>query len=129
MKIVEDIVERTLSNMGASERHDLILSVVEKMLSQMGSAERLTLMEHVVDHFLEGLPDAERQATVRKLVPRLLAQLMHSGGMNVDELLWAAMGSLGALEEGEAGARKEPTASGSHPKRGDGTDPGAGPRP
>jgi hypothetical protein len=37
---------------------------------------------------------------VRELVPRLLAQMMQSGGMNVDELLWAAMGSLGALEDG-----------------------------
>jgi hypothetical protein len=26
---------------------------------------------------------------------------MRSGGMNVDELLWAAMGSLGALEKDE----------------------------
>ncbi len=123
MKIVEDIVERTISNMSASERHDLILSVVEKMLVEMVAAERLTLMEHVVDHFLDGLPEAEREATVRELVPRLLAQLMHSGGMNVDELLWAAMGSLGALEEGEAG--KEPAASGSDPTAGSGT----GPRP
>jgi hypothetical protein len=56
-------------------------------------------MERVVDSFLDGLPPEERQATVRELVPRLLAQMMQSGGMTVDELLWAAIGSLGALEK------------------------------
>ncbi len=101
MKIVEDLIDRTLARMSAQERHDLILSVVERMLSQMSSDERKGLMEHIVDRFLDGLPAEERQATVRELVPRLLAQLMQSGGMSVDELLWAAMGSLGALEQGE----------------------------
>jgi hypothetical protein len=85
--------------MDPAERHNLILNVVQHMLSAMPSTERLGLMEHVVDHFLEGLSPEERQSTVRELVPRLLAQLMRSGNMNVDELLWAAMGSLGALEE------------------------------
>src|SRR5436190_6966074 len=86
--------------MTAEERRDLILSVVERMLAQMSSAERQSLMEQVVDKFLDGLPPEERREATRKLVPRLLAQLMQSGEMNVDELLWAAMGSLGALEEG-----------------------------
>ena len=36
---------------------------------------------------------------MRELVPRLMSQLMKSGDMSVDELLWAAMGSLGALEQ------------------------------
>jgi hypothetical protein len=98
LKIIEDVIDRTLSNMSAEDRHDLILSVVEKMLGQMSAAERLALMQHVVDSFLEGLPEVERQAAVRELVPSLLAQLMKSGGMTVDDLLWAAMGSLGALE-------------------------------
>ncbi|HST04841.1 MAG TPA: hypothetical protein VLQ48_08915 [Chloroflexia bacterium] len=102
MKIVEDIVERALARMTSEERRDLILSVVERMLGQMTSTERQSLMEHVVDSFLNGLPPEERQATVRELVPRLLAQLMQSGDMTVDELLWSAMGSLGALEQGEA---------------------------
>jgi hypothetical protein len=65
----------------------------------MDASERGLLMEHVVDHFLDALPNEERASTVRELVPRLLAQLMQSGGMSVDELLWAAMGSLGALEQ------------------------------
>ena len=99
MKIVEDIVDRALARMTPDERRDLILAVVERMLTQMTAEERKALMEHVVDSFLDGLPAEERQATVRELVPRLLAQMMQSGGMSVDELLWAAMGSLGALEQ------------------------------
>ena len=100
MKIVEDVIDRALTRMTPDERRDLILGVVERMLTQMTSDERKALMEHVVDSFLEGLPAEERQATVRELVPRLLAQMMQSGGMSVDELLWAAIGSLGALEQG-----------------------------
>jgi hypothetical protein len=79
------------------------------MISQMTAPERQALMERVVDSFLAGLPDSERQATARELVPRLLAQLMQSGGMSVDELLWAAMGSLGALEKAESDVNKSPT--------------------
>jgi hypothetical protein len=102
LKIIDDVVERALAKMSAGERRDLILSVVERMLVQMSAPERQSLMESVVDKFLDGLPPDERRATVRELVPRLLAQMMQSGGMSVDELLWAAMGSLGALdEEGE----------------------------
>ena len=108
MKFIEDIAERALSNMTAEERRDLILSVVDRMLSQMGAAERLAIMEHVVDRFLEGLPTEERQSAVRELVPRLMAQLLQSGNMSVDDLLWAAMGSLGALEKGEQGGATTP---------------------
>ena len=85
--------------MTADERHDLILAVVQRMLAQMSAGERKALMEHVVDSFLDGLPAEERQSTVRELVPRLLAQLMQSGGMSVDELLWAAIASLPSLEQ------------------------------
>lgn len=101
MKVINDLVERTLHSMDAGEKRQLILSVVERMLAQMDAAERLALMQHVVDGFLEGLPPEERRATARELVPRLLAQLMQSGDMSVDDLLWAAMGSLGALEKSE----------------------------
>lgn|GEM_PF-2646417 len=101
MKLIEDMVDRALSNMTVEERRDLITSVVDRMLGRMEAAERLTLMEHVVDRFLDGLPAEERQSTVRELVPRLMAQLLQSGGMSVDDLLWAAMGSLGALEKAE----------------------------
>jgi hypothetical protein len=101
LKLIEDMVDRALSNMTSEERRDLILSVVDRMLGRMEASERLTLMEHVVDRFLEGLPAEERQSTVRELVPRLMAQLLQSGGMSVDDLLWAAMGSLGALEKAE----------------------------
>lgn len=94
--------------MTPDERRDLILGVVERMLTQMTSDERKALMEHVVDSFLEGLPAEERQATVRELVPRLLAQMMQSGGMSVDELLWAAVGSLGALEQGSGTSDQGP---------------------
>lgn len=101
MKVFDDVIVRALGNMSAEERRDLILAVVDKLLGQMSAGERKALMEHVVDHFLDTLPAEERAATVRELVPSLLAQLMKSGGMNVDELLWAAMGSLGALEKAE----------------------------
>lgn len=98
MSIIDDVVVHALSKMTAEERRELVLGVVDRLLAQMSASERQGLMEHVVDHFLDTLPSEERAATVRELVPRLLAQLMQSGGMNVDELLWAAMGSLGALE-------------------------------
>jgi hypothetical protein len=99
VKIIDDAMDRALVRMTTDERRDLILSVVERMLAQMSAAERQVLMERVVDKFLDGLPPEERRSTVRELVPRLLAQMMQSGDMNVDELLWAAMGSLGALDE------------------------------
>jgi hypothetical protein len=101
LKILDDVIVRTLTNMDAGERRELLLGVVDRLLGQMSADERRGMMEHVVDHFLDTLPPEERAATVRELVPRLLAQLMQIGGMNVDELLWAAMGSLGALEENE----------------------------
>lgn len=99
MSFIEDAVIKTLDRMDPEQRQELIVSVVQHMLSGMSPAERLRLMDHVVEHFLDGLTPEERQSTVRQLVPDLLAQLMRSGNMNVDELLWAAMGSLGALEQ------------------------------
>ncbi|MDQ3929108.1 MAG: hypothetical protein M3328_08175 [Chloroflexota bacterium] len=108
MGFIEDAVMKTLDRMDPVERHDLIVNVVQHMISGMPAAERLGLMEHVVDHFLDGLSPEERQSTVRELVPKLLAQLMRSGNMNVDELLWAAMGSLGALEQSNRNAASAP---------------------
>jgi hypothetical protein len=84
--------------MTPEERHALILMVVERMLGQMTAQERVALMERVVDRFLDGLPIEERRTAVRELVPSLLAQLMKSGDMTVDEFLWAAIGSLGSLD-------------------------------
>ena len=100
MSVIDDVVVRMLSNMSADERRDLVISVVDRLIAQMSAEDRRLMMEHVVDHFLDALPSEERAATVRELVPRLLAQLMESGGMNVDELISAAIGSLGSLEEG-----------------------------
>lgn len=97
--------------MSADERRDLILSVVDKMLSQMTARERQSMMERVVDSFLDGLPAEERQATVRELVPRLLGQLMESGGMSVNDLIWSAMGSLGDLEKAEEDRNPESQAT------------------
>jgi hypothetical protein len=93
------MVMKVLSNMTAEERHALLVSVFDRLLLEMNAQDRRALMEHVVEHFLDGLSNEERVATVRELVPSLLAQLMQSGGMTVDDLLWAAMGSLGALEQ------------------------------
>src|SRR5437868_14832577 len=108
LKIMDDVLVRALTNMPADERRELVLGVVDRLLLQMSASERQSLMEHVVDHFLDTLPKEQRVATVRELVPRLLAQLMQVGGMNVDELLWAAMGSLGALEDGTTKHDKQP---------------------
>ena len=102
MSVLDGVVDKALARMDAQERHDLIVSVVEKMLGMMTAADRAALMHHVVDVFLEGLPPEERESVVRDLVPSLLAQLMKSGNMSVDELIWAAMGSLGALEQGDS---------------------------
>ena len=99
MGLLDGVIGRTLDRMSEAERRELILAVVDRLLSQMSAKERQSLMEHVVDTFLDTLPTEERVATVRELVPRLMAQLMKSGDMSVDELLWAAMGSLGALEK------------------------------
>ena len=104
MSVLDGVVDKALARMDAQERHDLIVSVVEKMLGMMTAADRAALMHHVVDVFLEGLPPEERESVVRDLVPSLLAQLMKSGNMSVDELIWAAMGSLGALEQGDSGS-------------------------
>ena len=122
MGIIEDAVVKTLDRMDPEERHDLIVNVVQHMISGMSAGERLGLMENVVDHFLDGLSAEERQATVKELVPRLMSQLMQSGNMNVDELLWAAMGSLGALEQSgnngasppRGGMNTTPTPASSH---------------
>ena len=97
--MIEELAERAIARMTPEERHTLILGVVERMLGQMSAGERVGLMQHVVDRFMEGLPPEERKTTVRELVPSLLAQLMKSGDMSVDEFLWAAIGSLGALDE------------------------------
>lgn len=108
MSFIEDAVIKTLDKMSPEDRHELIVNVVQRMVSSMSAAERMGLMEHVVDHFLDDLSPEERQSTVRELVPRLLAQLMRSGNMNVDELLWAAMGSLDALEQSHANGGSAP---------------------
>ena len=81
------------------------MAVVDRMLSEMSADERRLMMEHVVDHFLDTLPNEERAATVRELVPRLLAQLMQSGQMTVDEFISAVIGSLPGLDS-PGGARK-----------------------
>lgn len=123
MSLIEDVVQKTLDHMSAQERHDLILSVVQHMMGTMTGEERVALMQTVVDSFMDGLTPEEKQTTVRELVPRLLAQLLKSGNMNVDELLWAAMGSLGALDSpgpnGDVGAGS--AASGTAPGDAQGT--------
>jgi hypothetical protein len=102
LSIIEELAERTLTRMTPEERQALIIMVVEKMLGQMTAQERVSLMERVVDRFLEGLPGEERRDAVRELVPSLLAQLMKSGDMSVDEFLWSAIGSLGAMDTPKA---------------------------
>ena len=98
--MIEQLAERVITRMNAEERRDLILMVVERMMAQMTGPERQELMGRVVDGFMAGLPPEERRETARELVPRLLGELMKSGGMTADELIWAAVGSLGALDDG-----------------------------
>lgn len=98
MSLIEDAIQNMLDRMTPDERHQLILNVVERMLSHMSSGERVGVMEHVVDRFMDGLDPQARQDTARELVPRLLSQLMKSGNMSVDDLLSAAIGSLGAMD-------------------------------
>lgn len=102
MSILDDVIMRAFNTMSAEEKHDLLVSVVDRMLAQMSADDRRGLMEHVVEHFLDTLPNEERASVVRELVPRLMAQLMKSGDMSVDDLLWTAMGSLGALEQDQS---------------------------
>lgn len=108
-RIIEGLAERALEAMSPAELRDLILGILQQMLSRMGTQERLAIMGYVVEHFLDGLTDQERQAAARQLVPQLLSELLKSGNMSVDDLLWSAMGSLGALEKNasQTGARQE----------------------
>src|SRR6188508_1216033 len=85
--------------MSPAERRDLMVNVFDRMLAQMTVNDRSAFMEHVVDHFLDSLSNEERVSVVRELVPQLMSQLLKSGGMSVDDFLWTAMGSLGALEK------------------------------
>ena len=96
--LIEQLAERVIARMEPEERRALILSIVERMMAQLTGQERRELMEKVVDTFMDGLPAEERQQTARELVPKLLGALMKSGGMSVDDLLWTAVGSLGALD-------------------------------
>jgi hypothetical protein len=96
--LIGRLAERVIANMNAQERRDLILTVVERIIGQLSANERKLVMERVVDSFLTGLPPEERKATARELVPRLLAELMRSGDMSVDDLVGAAIGSLDALD-------------------------------
>jgi len=98
--VIEQLAERVIARMEPEERRDLILKIVERMMAQLSSEERRGVMEKVVDTFLHGLPVEERRETARELVPRLLSELMKSGGMSVDDLVWTAVGSLGALDGG-----------------------------
>jgi hypothetical protein len=102
--MIEQLAERVIARMDPAERSALILNIVDRIVAQLTALERQAVMERVVDTFLQGLPDDERQATARELVPRLLGELMRSGGMSVDELISAAIESLGALDAPAHGA-------------------------
>lgn len=98
MSLLENLMDQALRSLEPDERRQLMESFAEKMLVSLTGDERKALLEVVVDRFLTGLSAEEQSALVREVLPHLLGRLLEAGGMSVDDFLWSAMGSLGALE-------------------------------
>ncbi|HUS17342.1 MAG TPA: hypothetical protein VM536_20285 [Chloroflexia bacterium] len=98
MSLLENLMDQALTKLEPGERQALMESIAEKVLAQLEPEDRKRLLEHVVDRFLVGLSSEEQSALVREVLPHLLGRLLQAGNMSVDDFLWAAMGSLGALE-------------------------------
>jgi hypothetical protein len=89
---------QALTKLEPAERNQLMQTMAEKALATLSAEDRRVLLEHVVDRFLDGLSPEQQSALVREVLPHLLGRLLQAGNMSVDDFLWAAMGSLGALE-------------------------------
>ena len=98
MSLLENLMDQALKGLEPDERQRLMESFADKMLASLSPDERRDLLEHVVDSFLVGLSPEQQSALVREVLPHLLGRLLQAGGMSVDDFLWSAMGSLGALE-------------------------------
>ena len=102
MALLENLMDQALAKLEPAERTQLMQTMADKALASLAPDDRKALLEHVVDRFLDGLSSEQQAALVREVLPHLLGRLLQAGGMSVDDFLWAAMGSLGALEKGAA---------------------------
>ena len=98
MSLLENLMDQALTKLEPAERNQLMQTMAEKALATLSAEDRRILLEHVVDRFLDGLSPEQQSALVREVLPHLLGRLLQAGNMSVDDFLWAAMGSLGALE-------------------------------
>ena len=107
MSVLENMLDQALSKLEPADRVHLMETMASKALAALPPEDRRRLLEQVVDRFLEGLTPEQQMALVREVLPHLLGRLLQVGNMSVDDFLWAAMGSLGALE----GQARTPPAS------------------
>jgi hypothetical protein len=114
MSLLENLMDQAFAKLTPEERMALLQGTVEKALTTLTPDERRQLLDQVVDRFMDGLSREQQAALVRDVLPALLGRLLQAGNMSVDDFLWAAMGSLHALE-GQSRAV---------PDRTDGTAPG-----
>ena len=98
MSLLENLMDQAFAKLTPEERMALLQGTVEKALATLTADERRQLLDKVMDRFLDGLDAAQQQALVRAVLPELLGRLLQAGQMSVDDFLWAAMGSLHALE-------------------------------
>jgi len=98
LSLLENLMDQALTKLEPGERNQLMQTMAEKALATLSAEDRRLLLEHVVDRFLDGLSPEQQSALVREVLPHLLGRLLQAGNMSVDDFLWAAMGSLGALE-------------------------------
>lgn len=98
MSLLENLMDQAFAKLSGEERMALLQGTVEKALTTLTPDERRQLLDQVVDHFLDGLSAEQQAALVRDVLPALLGRLLQAGNMSVDDFLWAAMGSLNALE-------------------------------
>ena len=108
MSLIENMIEQAFGKLAPAERMQLLENIIVKTLAQLSAEERREVLDHVVENFMTGLPPEEQAALVRDVLPALLGRLLQAGNMSVDDFIWAAMGSLGALE----GGQKQPANAG-----------------
>ena len=98
MSLLENLMDQAFAKLTPDERMALLQGTVEKALATLTPDERRQLLDQVVDRFMDGLSADQQAALVRDVLPALLGRLLQAGNMSVDDFLWAAMGSLPALE-------------------------------
>jgi hypothetical protein len=114
VSLLENLMDQAFAKLSPDERMSLLESTVEKAIVTLTPDERRALLDHVVDRFMEGLTTEQQAALVREVLPALLGRLLQAGNMSVDDFLWAAMGSLHALE-----GKSRPEGAGSAAPAGD----------